>query len=146
MNYATGHALNTNELFLNFPNKKLKLSRKKCEKLIGNDHKEFIAKQVFKACVKMVIDDMIDNNATFQLPTRAKKAELYMKRYDGDSFVKCRQNGKFKDIKFLNSNFTAYQLAFKYQNAGVIKEKPIYLDPKNKQKITDNTNNGKSYY
>lgn len=31
MNYATGYALNTNELFLNFPNKKLKMTAKECE-------------------------------------------------------------------------------------------------------------------
>lgn len=145
MRYATGHALNTNELMLNFPTKKLKITAKECEDLIGNRHKEQIAKQVFKACVGMVIDDVINDNVTFKLPTRARQSEICMKRYDRDEFIKCRQNGKFSDVDFLQSNFTGHQLCFNYQQAGVMRQKLIYLDSNNKQKITDNTNKGKKY-
>ncbi len=146
MNYATGYALNTNELFLNFPNKKLKMTAKECEEMIGNRHKEFIAKQVFKACVAMVLDDIIENNATFKLPTRVKRAEIGMKRFEREEFTKCRQNGKFSNVNFLNSNFSGYQMAFNFQSAGVMREKLIYLDPVHKDKITKYTNEGKSYY
>lgn len=145
MRYATGHALNTNQLLHNFPTNKLKLSAQKCQELIGNRHKEYIAKQVFKACVNLVLQDIIDNNCTFKLPTRAKSSELYMKRYEGDDFIKCRQNGKFQDVNFLKSNFTGNQICFKYQQAGIMREKPVYLDKNNKQKITEHTNNGKNY-
>ncbi len=146
MNYATGYALNTNELFLNFPVKKLKLTAKECEELIGNRHKEYIAKKVFKACVGLVLNDIIENNATFELPTSSKKAQLGMKRFEREEFTKCRQNGKFQDVDFLESNFSGYQIAFKFQSRGVQREKLIYLDSTNKNKITKNTNNGKSYY
>ena len=37
-------------------------------------------------------------------------------------------------------------MTFRYQNAGVIKEKPIYLDRKRRDRITELTNEGKSYY
>ena len=103
MNYATGYALNTNELFLNFPNKKLKMTAKECEEMIGNRHKEFIAKQVFRACVAMVLDDIIENNATFKLPTRVKKAEIGMKRFERDEFTKCRQNGRWYTNKTIEN-------------------------------------------
>lgn len=146
MNYATGYALNTNELFTNFPTEKLKMTTKECEKLIGNRHKEYLAKQVFKACVGLVLDDIIENSVTFQLPTRSKKAEMYMKRYSDDQFIECRQNGKFNDVQFLNSDFSGHQIEYKYQIAGVMKNKPIYLDSKHKNKITEYTNQGKSYY
>lgn len=146
MNYATGHALNAEELFLNFPTKKLKMTAKECEEIIGNRHKEKIAEDVFKACVSMVIEDIINNNVTFELPTRAKKTTLKMKRYDRDEFIECRQNGKFQNVSFLDSNFTAYQMAFQFQNAGVFREKLIYLDSRHRDEITKNTNNGKSYY
>lgn len=38
-----GHALNAEELLFNFPTKKLKMTAKECEELIGNRHKEKIA-------------------------------------------------------------------------------------------------------
>ena len=146
MNYATGYALNTNQIFNNFPTDKLKMTAKECEELIGNRHKEVIAKQIFKACVGMVLDDIIENSATFKLSTRSKKAELYMKRYSDDDFIKCRQNGKFEDVSYIASNFSGHQMSFMYQQAGVIREKPVYLDTKHKDKITKYTNEGKSYY
>ena len=141
-----GHALNAEELLFNFPTKKLKMTAKECEELIGNRHKEKIAEQVFKACVSMVLEDIIENNETFELPTSSKKAKIGMKRYDREEFINCRQNGKFQDISFLDSNFTAYQMAFYLQTGGVIREKLIYLDTKHKDKITELVNNGKSYY
>lgn len=145
MHYALGHALNTNEFMHNFPTKKLKLTAKECEQLIGNRHKETIAKEVFKYCVNLVIQDIINNNITFKLPTRSRESELYMKRYSGDKFVECRQNGKFADVQYLKSNFSGYQMCFKYKSAGIDKEKLIYLDPKNRDKITEYTNCGKNY-
>lgn len=146
MNYATGHALNTNELFLNFPTKKLKMTGKECTELIGNRHKEEVAKQVFKACIGLVLDDIIENSVTFKLPTKSRHAELSMRRYERDEFIKCRQNGKFQDVDFFKSDFSGYQMTYKYQSAGILREKPIYLDPKHRDKITEHTNNGKSYY
>ena len=145
MNYALGHALNTNEIMYNFPNKKLKLTAKECEKLIGNRHKEEIAKSVFKACVGLVIQDIIDNNVTFKLPTRARDSELCMKRYSDDEFIKCRQNGKFQDVQYLKSNFSGYQMCFNYKQAGVDRHRPIYLDPRHRDQITKHTNEGKNY-
>lgn len=144
--YATGHAMNTNEIMRKFPTKKLKMTAKECEEMIKNRHKEVIARDVFRACVALVVDDIINNNVSFELPTRAKKSSITMKRFEGDDFIKCRQNGKFQDVNFINSNFSGYQMVFKYQTAGVHKEKPIYLDSRHKDKITKRTNEGKVYY
>lgn len=146
MNYATGYALNIHDIFSNFDCSKLKLTSKECEKLIGNRHRENIAKDIFKSAIKLVLDDIINNNVTFLLPTRSKKAELYMKRFNKDQFSKARRYGKWSDVDFLSSNFSSYQMSFKFQSAGVIREKLVYLDPVNKKKITNNTNNGKQYY
>ena len=43
MNYATGYAMNIDELFFSFPTKKMKMTSKACEEFIGNRHKEVIA-------------------------------------------------------------------------------------------------------
>ena len=146
MNYATGYALNVNELMEDFPAKKTKMTSKECEAMVGSRNKDRVASKVFKACIALVLNDIIENSDTFQLPTASKKSEIYMKRVEEEDFVKARQNGKFQDINFLNSMFSGYQMTFKYQTAGVIKEKPIYLNRKLKDKITEHDNNGKVYY
>ena len=146
MNYALGYAFNIHDMFANFDTSKLDLETKKCEELIGNRHKEVIAKKVFKYAVKLVIDDVINNSARFELPTKDKKSFIAMKKFSGDDFKNARRHGKWKDIDFLNSNFSAYSMIFNYQNHGIFKEKLVYLDNINKDIITENTNAGKQYY
>lgn len=146
MKYATGYAINIDDMFLSFPTNKMELSSKECEAMIGNRHKEEIAKKIFKKAIDLVLNDIIENNVTFELPTNSKKCELKMKRFDREQLSKARQNGKWKDIDFLESNFSAYQMAFKFQSKGVFREKLVYLDPKHRDKITKYTNEGKQYY
>ena len=146
MNYALGYAFNIHDMFANFDTSKLDLETKKCEELIGNRHKEVIAKKVFKYAVKLVIDDVINNSARFELPTGGKKSFIAMKKFSGDDFKNARRHGKWKDIDYLNSNFSSYSMIFNYQNHGIFKEKLVYLDNINKDIITENTNAGKQYY
>ena len=146
MNYALGYALNVEELFSAFPKKKLKMTSKQCEATVHNRNKLDVASKIFIRHVQQVIKDIIENSATFKLPTGAKQSEIYVKKFQEDDFVQCRQNGKFSDVNFILSNFTGHQLAFLYQYGGVFKEKLIYLDSKNKQRLTDLTNKGKAYY
>lgn len=146
MNYATGYAMNIDELFMSFPTSKMVLTSKACEELIGNRHKENIAKSIFKSAINMVLEDIIENNATFTLPTKSKRAELFMKRFNREEFSKARRNGKWSKVDFLTSNFCAYQIVFKFQSQGVMREKLVYLDSKHRDLITEYTNQGKQYY
>ena len=146
MNYATGYAMNIDELFISFPTKKMKMTSKACEELIGNRHKEIIAKKIFKSALNMVLEDIIENNVTFILPTRSRRAELKMKRFERDEFSKARRNGKWAKVDFLASNFCAYQMVFHFQSKGVMREKLIYLDPEHRDRILEHTNQGKQYY
>ena len=146
MNYATGYAMNIDELFLSFPTSKMTITTKACEELIGNRHKEVIAKKIFKSAINMVLEDIIENNATFILPTKSKRAELYMKRFNREEFSRARRNGKWNKVNFLTSNFCAYQRVFRFQSQGVMREKLIYLDSEHRDRIVNYTNQGKQYY
>lgn len=146
MNYATGYAFNVNQLFLTFPTKKMKLTSKACEELIGNRNKEVIAKAIFKHSIKLVLDDIINNNVTFDLPTNKRKAELKMLRTTGENFATARRNGKWLNVDFLASNFAGYQVGFTFQSKGVMRTKLVYLNSANRDMITANTNNGKQYF
>lgn len=146
MNYATGHALNISEIFSTFNVRKLKVSPKACEELIGERHKEKLAQKIFKHSIDLVLNDIIDNNATFNLPTASRKAEMRMKRFDKEVFAKARRHGKWKDVDFLASNFSAHQIIFNFQSKGVMREKLVYLNSTHRDRITEHTNNQKQYY
>lgn len=146
MNYATGYALNVKDLFRSFDIKRLKLTAKECEELIGNRHKEKIVYDVFKYAVKLVLDDIIQNSTRFSLPTGAKICILGMKRFKDDQFSQARRSGKWKDVDFLASNFTGYQMNFNFMSRGIMREKLVYLDSQNRDIITEQTNEGRQYY
>lgn len=143
---ATGAALNLAEIFLNFPLKKLKINCNKCKDLTGDYHRQELVQKIFKENFKMVINDVIDNNVTFQLPTGNRKSEIHMQTFRGDAFKNLRRNGKWRDIDFLKSNFTGNQLGFfMYSPNRPPRIKNIYLNQELKNKISTNTNNGKTY-
>lgn len=55
MRYALGCSFNTNNLFFNFPYKKLKLNCKDCLKIIGDAHRSILVKKIFRTSMKIVI-------------------------------------------------------------------------------------------
>ena len=95
----------------------------------------------------MIVEDIIENNVHFLLPTiGSNEAYLYMKKTSGNNFKKAFKNGKWRDVDFLTSNFTGYQLALSVKSSKrPAKEKSIYLDCKYKDRITELTNEGKRY-
>lgn len=96
----------------------------------------------------LVINDIIENNVTFEIPCVGKKeARIYVKCVSGDEFTELYKKGAFKGIDYIKSGFKGYQLMFqwKYNNTR-LKEKPIYIDKTTKAKFYDYINNGKQYY
>lgn len=145
MNYALGHALNTEELFLNFNTSKLQLTSNECEELIGDKHRMKLAQRIFRKCVQLVVDDIIEDGNTFNLPGN-RHAKLYIKRVSDDDFAKARRLGKWSDVDFLASNFSGHQMTLEYQSTKMTLSKPVYLNPARRDKITKYTNEGKAYY
>lgn len=145
MNYSTGCAFNINEMFMNFPYKKLKLTCEDCQKINGDPHRDILVKQVFRECFKLVINDVIDENITFWLPTGAKKSNIHMKRVRGEDFKNLRRAGKWKDVDILESNFTGYEIGFYMFGKTLPRIKTVYVNKELKNKITVNTNKGMQY-
>lgn len=148
MNYAVGCAFNLDEMLINLDKKKLKMNCKLCEKVNNNKSKDLLIKKIFMENVKMVIDDIIDNNVTFELPTGGRKTRMRMNRVKDDTFIKVRKKGKFKDVDFLTSNFSGYEIVFEmfHKDGRPERMKHVYVDKKRKDRITEHTNNGKQYY
>lgn len=146
-NYAIGHAFNGCDLFENFPVRKLKMSPELCKKHYSDGSKRDFARHIFIEALKKVVDDIIDNNVQFKFPpVGMTQAYMYMKRTEGDKFKKAFKRGKWRDVDFITSNFSGCQINLDIQNKKRLsKIKQIYLSPKDKDRITENVNNGKQY-
>lgn len=146
MNYALGCAFSTDDIFMNFPYKKLQITCEQCKSITGDNHRDTLVKKVFKENLKLVLNDIIENNITFWLPlTGNRKCNIHMKRVYGDEFKNLRKSGKWKDIDIVKSMFTGYELGFFMLGKRTPRIKTIYLNKEFRERIIKNTNKGKQY-
>lgn len=146
MNYALGYSLDVGNLFMNYDLSKLDLTAKQCEKIIHNRHKEVIAEKVFRKAVQLVVDDIIENNNSFSLPTGSRTSIIHMQKFSFDDFKKRRKLGKWKKVDYFTSIYTGYQMCLDYKRGEVDVTKPIYLDPARRDRIDEQTNNLVPYF
>ena len=147
MNYALGYAWKLDEIFENFKSQNLKIDCVSLQRLYGDNHKKRLCYKVFRECVKIIVNDIIDNDVEFQLPTGSRKTSLQMHTYRDEEFKKARKNGKFMEVDFLDSDFSANQLQlYMYGHRNIPKAKQVYVNKELKQKITNYTNQGRVYY
>ena len=146
-NYAMGHCFTGKDLFNNFPVNKLKMSKEQCIATYPDGSKRDLAASIFTRSVQIVVDDIINNNVDFKFPTLGQtQAYLRMKRTTGQNFKKAFKNGKWNDVDFLTSNFSGYQIVLDMESKKrTTRQKDIYLSPKDRNRITENTHLGKQY-
>lgn len=143
--YALGWACNLNNIFVRFPYEKCQ-SLKKLLKV----KQKSIVKQVMREGINQVLNDIIENNATFQLPHIGYlNGEMRLEAVKDDDFIKAKQAGKFKGVDFLESFFTGYQMNLyisgKRDNFLHAKKHHVYFGKIHKEKLIENTNKGKQY-
>ena len=146
-NFAMGHTFSSQELFYNFPIKKLKMDYDIVKNNYPDGDKRSFSASIFNKGIQLIIEDIIENNTHFLLPNTGKnECYLYMNKVQGNNFKRAVRNGKWKDIDFLTSNFTGYQLGLKVISPKKPEKiKSIYLGYKHKDRITELTNEGKRY-
>jgi hypothetical protein len=145
--FAMGHTFSAQDIFHNFPIKKLKMDYDTVKKIYSDGDKRSLSASIFMKGMQLIVEDIIENNVHFLLPTLGNnEAYLYMKKTSGNDFKNAFKKGKWGDVDFLTSNFTGYQLALSVKsNKRPEKEKLVYLGYKHKDRITELTNEGKRY-
>ena len=145
--FAMGHTFSAKDLFHNFPIEKLKMNYDTVKKIYSDGDKRSLSASIFSKGMQLIIEDVIENNVHFLLPTLgSSESHIYMKKVSGNDFRRAFKNGKWCDVDFLTSNFAGYQLALNVKsNKRPEKEKSIYLGYKHKDRITELTNEGKRY-
>lgn len=144
--FALGWACNLNDIFVRFPYEKCKNLIKLYKEKYKKRQK---VKQVFRTGVEIIINDIIENNSSFQLPSLTyQKGEIHFEPITGSEFKRLREKGKFSGIDFLETIFTGYQLylyVYGKKNKFLAKKTPIYLSGHYKHKLEELANNGKTY-
>ena len=144
--YALGCAFSLKNILDNFPYKRLKITCRQCKAIVGDNHRDKLVRKVFRENVKLIINDIINNNVTFWLPlTGSKKCNIHMRRVQGKEFQNLRKSGKWRDVDILKSMFSGYELSFFMLGNRTPRIKSIYLNKEFKNRITQNTNNGTQY-
>ena len=145
--WALGWACNLNDIFVRFP-------YEKCKQLIKNYKTRQLRrqkiKQVFRTGVEIILNDIIENNTTVQLPTLGYYGgEIHFEPIKGSEFERLRARGKFSGIDFLETLFTGYQLYLyihgKRDNFLSRRKYPIYISNFYKEKLENSANQGKTY-
>lgn len=140
---AVGAAFNMNDMFMNFPYKKLKFTCETSYKLCNNTHRDVLVKMIFRECVNVVLNDVIDNNVTFWFPS--VKCNIHMKSVRDNAFKNLRRSGKWLDVDLIASSFTGHEIGLFLLGNRTPRVKTIYVNRTLKDKITTNTNNGMQY-
>ena len=145
--FALGWACNLNDIFVRFP-------YEKCKTLVKNfktkQLKRRKVKQVFRTGVEVILNDIIENNSTFQLPSLGYYGgEIHFEPVTGEEFKRLRAKGKFSGIDFLETMFTSYQLYLYIGGKNDVlfyrRKFPIYISKFYKDKLVNLVNQGKTY-
>ena len=145
--FSLGWACNLNDIFVRFPYEKCKNLIKLFKTKIEKRRK---IKQVFRTGIEVILNDIIENNNTFQLPPLGYYGgEIHFEAVSGSEFERLRAKGKFSGIDFLETIFTGYQLYLylhgKRDNFLHRRKYPIYMSNYLKEKLETLANNGKTY-
>lgn len=146
MRFALGCAFTLDEVFENFPYKKLHITCAECYSITGDLHRDTLVRRVFMESLKLVINDIIDNNATFWFPLTGKvKCNMHMQKIDGIGLQRLRQAGKWQDVDITRSFFNGYQIGLFMFGPRTPRVKTVYVSKPYKNRITEKTNEGFPY-
>lgn len=140
----TAHAFNFSSLTKNYPKKTLDIPVKELREHGFHDKRELI-NDICSYALKMITDDIIENNVRFNLPS-IKESYIQLKGIHGDDFINARKNGAFREVDPFKSNFSGYMLTYNFQNNKRVVTKPIYVEKARKAIITKKTNEGGGKY
>lgn len=145
---TNGHNLLVSDIFSKFDTSHLKMG-KGDPNFNNKNGKAEMCNQIFSDLCQMIIDDIIDNNTHFKLPSFKKnEAYIFMHNINGQDFKDAYTKGvyRYKDIDWLTSNFNGYYLGIDVCHAyRPTREVPITVDAIREQKIVTKTNNGESW-
>lgn len=99
----------------------------------------------FKYCFGLIMNKVIDDKVRFKIPVRSE-AFIDFEIVSDDAFQKDRNNGRFKEIDFINSDFRGYAIRYYFRAKAYQKSYQIYVGSDLKKKFLDKINSGERFY
>lgn len=142
MRILFNHGLTPPEIYTNTPKK---IIDKKWTWFISrygssNSYEDAIS-DPFKYCFGLILNRVIDDRVRFKIPY-AEEAYIDFEIVLGDMFEKHRQNGRFKEVDFIGSDFTGYAIRYYFKAKGYQKSYPIHIGGDLKKKFLEKVNSG----
>lgn len=145
MRILFNHGLSSGELYSNTPERVIKVGWKFLNNTYGwNKSYEDAIADPFEYCLNLILNKVIDDKVRFKIPFQ--NAYIDFEIVQGDKFIEQRQNGRFQEIDFIESDFTGYFLNYYFQTRAYQKRMPIYIGGTLKQKFLNGINSGVRYY
>ena len=145
MRILFNHGLTISEIFTNTPST---ITDKKWSWFISRyGHTSSYGDAIsdpFKYCFAYVLYKIINDKMRFKIPY-AKNGFIDFEIVQGDMFMKQRQNGRFKDIDFIESDFTGYALKYYFDTKSYQKSYPIYLGGELRRLFYGKINSGTTF-
>lgn len=146
MRILFNHGLSTGELYINTSKKVIDRGWKWWNTQFG--HSQTYADAIsdpFRYCMGLILNRVIDERVRFKIPVNSE-AYIDFEIVEGDKFINHRQNGRFSEIDFIESDFTGYALNYYFKTKAYQKNIPIYLGGELKKKFLTGINSGIKYY
>lgn len=146
MRILFNHGLTTEELYSNTPKSIVDRKWRWFISRYGstNSYEDAIS-DPFKYCLGLIFNYILDNKVRFIIPG-VPESYIDFEIVTGEFFEEQRQNGRFGEIDFIESDFTGYALRYYFKAKAYQKAYPIYFGGELKQKFLNGINSGEKYY
>lgn len=146
MRILFNHGLTIEELYTNTPKS---ITDRKWQWFIdrygtGGSYENAIS-DPFKYCLGLIFNYILDNKVRFIIPG-VPESYIDFEIVTGDMFENQRQLGRFKQIDFIESDFTGYALRYYFKTKAYQKAYPIYFGGRLKEKFLNGINSGVKFY
>jgi hypothetical protein len=143
MRQLFNHGLTPEELYSNAP---FVVTRYAFSKHVGDfPNKEAAYGSILAYGLGVIIYTMIESRRRFVFPSN-RNTYLDFKASVEDEFESNRQNGRFQDIDFINSDFTGYDLRAYSNIKGIVKNQKISVGGYLHQRLVEATNEGDKFF
>lgn len=146
MRILFNHGLTPGEIYSNTPKKVTDKKWRNLNDTYGwNATYEDAIAGPFRYCLGLILHRVIDDRVRFVIPTVAE-SYIDFEIVTGDKFMTQRQNGRFQEVDFVESDFTGYFMNYYFKTRAYPKMIPIYIGSELKRKFMEGVNSGVKFY
>lgn len=140
------HGLLPSELYTNTPKKIVDKKWVWFLKQYGTSHSyEEAISDPFKYCLGVIINKIIEDKVRFIIPN-VSESYIDFEIVSDEKFMVQRQNGRFRAIDFVESDFTGYAIRYYFKSKAYQKSYQIHLGGELKKLFLDKVNSGEKFY